>query len=182
MSDFKLKRPCGKCPFRTDVPGYLRRERAAQIARDLVGGASFACHETTEVVEDEDGYEDRVATEGSQHCAGALILMEHEEAPNQDMRIAERLGLYDASKLDMAAPVHRSFIAFVNHHGEDEEEEDDCCSVVNGDCEAPAGLLVNGSVVPAERTGEVHSCPQCGESVCGACSVPDGRCDYCAEW
>ena len=32
MTNFTLVRPCPKCPFRTDIPGYLRRARAQEIA------------------------------------------------------------------------------------------------------------------------------------------------------
>jgi len=48
-------------------------------------------------------------TEESQHCAGALILMEKMKRPSQMMRIVERLGMYDATKLQMDAPVFSSF-------------------------------------------------------------------------
>lgn len=172
---FKLIRPCAKCPFRTDVPGYLRRERAQEIAESVANGAEFPCHETTV----DDGDDNLIAGENSQFCAGALITMEKAGGANQHMRIAERLGVYDAERLDMEAPVYGSLHEFVNHHGDGEEPE--CCSVVNVDCEAPAGLLVGGFVVAAEVTGEVHECPTCGEPVCGACSVADGRCYYCSE-
>lgn len=187
---FKLKRPCKKCPFRTDVPGYLRRARAAEIARSLADGAIFPCHETTvEVEDDEEG--SRVATSESQFCAGALICIEHQEVSNQATRMAERLGLYDASGLDLAAPVHKSFVDFVAHHGEDEfatDDDDECeetvCSVVEMGCQAPAGYMINGMVIPPddEDTGPVHPCPDCGNAVCEACSDDEGRCSYCVEY
>lgn len=41
----------------------------------------------------------------AQHCAGALILLEKMEQPNQMMRWMERIGAYDRTKLDMDAPV-----------------------------------------------------------------------------
>jgi Family of unknown function (DUF6283) len=178
VSSYALRRPCPKCPFRTDVPGYLRRDRAAEIARAIAGGSEFACHQTTEYSDETDDME---ATERSQFCAGALIVMEHEGAPNQIMRVAERFGAYDRSVLDMEAPVHRSLAAFVTHHGEaDAEDEYECCSTCGPDCEAPAGYLVDGVVVPAEP-GETFGCAECGESVCGACCDDAGRCEYCAE-
>lgn len=45
------------------------------------------------------------ATDKSVHCAGALIFNEKRHTPNQMMRICERLGFYDARKLDMKAGV-----------------------------------------------------------------------------
>jgi hypothetical protein len=55
-------------------------------------------------------------TEKSQHCAGALILLEKLEQPTNSMRVAERLGMYDRRELDMDAPVFDSW----------EEMEDAC--------------------------------------------------------
>ena len=46
---------------------------------------------------------------------------------------------------------------------------------------APAGMLIDGMVVPVEAEGEVHCCPQCGEWVCDACSDDTGVCVYCSE-
>jgi hypothetical protein len=183
VARYKLRRPCEGCPFRTDVPGYLRRERAQEIAEDLANGSEFACHKTT--VSDEefggDGSE-RVATQDSAFCAGALITMERSGQANQIMRVAERLGLYEHEKLDMYAPVHESLFAFVQHHGDpDEVDEDECCSVVEDGCHAPAGMLLGGFVVPAERTGPLHECPECGQPVCDACSDDTGLCTYCAD-
>jgi hypothetical protein len=182
VSRYKLRRPCENCPFRTDVPGYLRRERAQEIAEALAKGAEFACHQTT--VSDEefggDGSE-RVATPDSAFCAGALITMERSGQANQIMRVAERLGLYEHEKLDMYAPVHGSLYAFVQHHGDDDVDEDECCAVVEEGCEAPAGMLLDGFVVPAEREGELHECPECGQPVCDNCSNDAGVCAYCGE-
>jgi hypothetical protein len=52
-----------------------------------------------------DGKENFVETEKSVHCAGMLIFLEKRNQPTQMMRICERLGLYDRTKLDMAAKV-----------------------------------------------------------------------------
>jgi hypothetical protein len=41
----------------------------------------------------------------SPHCAGALIFLEKLDSPHQMMRICERIGYYDRTKLDMTAPV-----------------------------------------------------------------------------
>lgn len=71
--DFKLKAPCGNCPFRTDKPkqkGWLGRERAKEIYEALRNDKTFTCHKT--INNDE------------QFCAGALILLEHEETVIQN--------------------------------------------------------------------------------------------------
>ena len=56
-----------------------------------------------------DDEDERVDTKGEMHCAGALILLEKLEQPSQMMRVCERIGMYDRTKLDMSAPVFESF-------------------------------------------------------------------------
>jgi len=109
---FGILSPCSNCPFRADIRPYLRKERVREIERSLVR-ASFFCHKTTkhDDVDDESG--EYHARGGEAHCAGALILMEKEGRSSQMMRIAERLGLYDHTKLDMKAPVFDTFDAMV---------------------------------------------------------------------
>lgn len=118
---FKLKRPCRNCPFRTDVPGYLRRGRTIEIATSIANGAMFPCHETTIDDLDSDEGENMIGPD-SQFCAGALLVMENEGHLNQLARIGERLGYYDAAKMDRTAPVVASFRAFIDHHGEDDDK------------------------------------------------------------
>lgn len=114
MSGYALIRPCPTCPFRTDIQPYLRKDRVREIEQSLVLG-EFYCHETT--VEDEEyesGESDRYYPRGGEeHCAGALILLEKLERSSQMMRIAERIGIYDRTKLDMTAPVFPTFQAMI---------------------------------------------------------------------
>lgn len=114
---FDLIRPCKLCPFRRDcLRGWLGEARAGEIAGSLGwDGGTFQCHETTDW-DEEMGEPSR--DENTQHCAGALIVMERTETPSQMVRIAERLGLYDRRRLDMEAPVFGSFEEFVEHHSE----------------------------------------------------------------
>jgi hypothetical protein len=117
---FDMVRPCKGCPFRTDRAGYLHPARAKEIAKALVSeGRTFACHKTTVPGTDDDGEEDLVTTANSQHCAGALLMLEHMGVAfhNQMVRIAERLQLYDHRKMDMAAPVVHSDREFRILHG-----------------------------------------------------------------
>jgi hypothetical protein len=110
---YELKRPCPKCPCRTDIKPYLRPGRVAEL-----GGGEFACHCTT--APSADG-EEMVETKDSQHCAGMLIMLEKMEQPHQMMRICERIGLYDPSQLDMDAPVYDSLDELVEACEEAEE-------------------------------------------------------------
>lgn len=113
---FELRRPCASCPFRTDIVPFLHAARAREIAKALVHH-TFTCHNTTIDHEDEEtGESMRIDGPDAQHCAGALIMLEHVNAPSQMMRIAERLGLYDRTKLDMSSPVYTTPAAFVAAH------------------------------------------------------------------
>jgi hypothetical protein len=62
----------------------------------------FPCHKSAETDEETGEYH---ATQESVHCAGALIFNEKRKRPHQMMRIAERLGMYDYTKLNMKAKV-----------------------------------------------------------------------------
>ena len=111
--NFNLKKPCKNCPFRSDIRPFLTVERAEEIFDGLIySQGTFACHKTT-VSSDEDDCE-MVTTQKSEHCAGALILLEKLEMPNQMMRIAERLGAYDHTQLEMDAPVFDDGESFID--------------------------------------------------------------------
>lgn len=115
---FDLTKPCGNCPYRTDRPFYLCPERTAEILDAITDGQqTFACHKTVDYDAEDDDEEsagDGRHTTKTQHCAGALILLEKLERPNQMMRIAERLGLYDRRKLKMDAPVFDTPAAMID--------------------------------------------------------------------
>lgn len=110
-----LEKPCPKCPFRHDIPAYLNKERAEEIADALRGGSEFPCHSTLDydVEDDEPG-----RTEKTSFCAGAMTVLEKSEGPNQMMRIMERLGLYNFTKLDMDAPVYDDLDEWIDAQGE----------------------------------------------------------------
>jgi hypothetical protein len=110
---FALKRPCGDCPFRTDRAPFLSEDRAQDIADALHSDASFHCHKTLELDAEEGDLE---VTAASKHCAGAMIVLEHEGNPNQMMRIAERIGFYDRTALVMDSPVPESLDEWVELH------------------------------------------------------------------
>lgn len=110
-----MTNPCPCCPFRTDITPFIRAVRAREIAHALTEQqATFTCHQTT--VACGDGSDNMENGPNAQHCAGALIMLEHMERPNQLMRIYERIGGYDRTKLNMAAPVYKSTAAFIRAH------------------------------------------------------------------
>lgn len=94
---FDLKKPCSNCPFLRKAGVRLTPQRVRQVAENALSphGGTFACHKTT--IEDDNGH--RVETKDSRHCAGSLIFSERNGNATQMMRIAERLGLYDAKAL-----------------------------------------------------------------------------------
>jgi len=93
---YTMTTPCDACPFLAKNRGYTMKK--------LRGYASgeFHCHKTGTTDEDDRRF---VPTKDSLHCAGALIFLEKREAPHQMMRICERLGMYDPTKLNMNAEV-----------------------------------------------------------------------------
>jgi hypothetical protein len=100
---YKMTTPCADCPFLKAHRKHYSRKRIAQFA-----AGEFHCHKTGTCTEDEDGNEvlhGYVPTGKSQHCAGALIYNEKRDKPHQMMRIMERVGMYDPSKLNMKAKV-----------------------------------------------------------------------------
>lgn len=94
--NYAMTTPCDNCPFRKEGGIRLRAARLLDLADPRAG--EFACHKTTaSSEEDEDGA--RHATEDSSHCAGALIFHEKQGQSTQMMRICERIGMYDHTKL-----------------------------------------------------------------------------------
>ena len=114
--NYNLKKPCSNCPFRTDIKTFIRPERAEDICDSLERGQDFVCHKTTG--SDDEG--ETTIEQKSQMSAGAMIMLEHMEAPTQMMRISERLGMYDRSKLDMESPVYENTEDMINRHYEEE--------------------------------------------------------------
>lgn len=181
---YRLTTPCTNCPFRSDLAKYLRPERAQEIAQALYDGGDFPCHKTTVDVEDAEGQGDRVRGPESAACAGALITMEKEGYSNQMVRIAESMGLYDPTKIDMAAPVYDSLAEWVASYrttptvtrtypdGTSETLDLEHCGVVAQDCEDPPGWSAGGGVVTsteAPQCDPFEGCGYCGQPMCGAC-------------
>lgn len=94
---YTLTEPCPDCPFlKKNAKSYGVR-RLKKFCR-----GEFHCHKTGKQGDDSGDY---IPISTSLHCAGALIFLEKRSQPHQMMRICERLGMYDRTKLKMDAPV-----------------------------------------------------------------------------
>ena len=111
---FNLKKPCNNCPFtRKSTEGWLGEDRASEFADAIYSlDSTFSCHKTLSIDDEGDTHEHK----DSQHCAGAMILLEKMGKPNQMMRISERLGLYNHKELDMSSDVFDDLEEFITHH------------------------------------------------------------------
>jgi hypothetical protein len=107
---FDLKRPCGECPFRSDIRPYLTLPRAREIALGVAGrggrggrgfgpGFTFSCHKTVTTLGG------KVA---EQMCGGALAMLAKADLlwDNQMLRIAAGCRIFDPEGIDETAPVY----------------------------------------------------------------------------
>lgn len=88
-----MRKPCDECPFLKD--SGFKVARLKQFA-----SGDFPCHKACDVDDETGGFVARNSK--TPHCAGALIFNERHNRPHQMMRIAERVGMYDRTKLDMS--------------------------------------------------------------------------------
>lgn len=98
---YNLTKPCDECPYLKDS-GFTY----ASLAQHARG--EFPCHKACDVNEDEErggSFFEPKKNGKTPHCAGALIFLEKQGTSHQMMRIMERIGRYDHSKLDMTANV-----------------------------------------------------------------------------
>lgn len=90
---FALTHVCKHCPFRTDQPNYLNRERKEDIAAALQRGEEFVCHKTVDYTDSDD--DDGITTtdqDRSRACAGARSVTHKQGIISQMEQIATRLG------------------------------------------------------------------------------------------
>ena len=177
---YTMRTPCKHCPFRSNIKGYLTKERVVEIAQSVINGQTFPCHKTTEEIEDDYGESDMVATNDSQSCAGAEIFAHHHGTSSQMSRIAERLHL-PVAKLNLRAKVCKSLREMIEVH--DGEQEGETCEIVNENCLAPAGYSMGGGAIEGDEF-VTTTCHECGRYVCEACSKMVKRkrvCDECRE-
>lgn len=179
---YRLTTPCTSCPFRADKPFPLKYLRAKDIVNGLRQGSEFNCHKTTE----------ETGNGKPTFCAGALIVLEKTEGPNQLMRIAESLDLYKPGTLDKRAPVYDSFDAFIEgvsrQFGDWPFEEDeegsptvDYCGIADGGCDNPQAFGGGGTIIESEELPECTAeCNNCGHFMCESCTHSPGLCAMCA--
>lgn len=94
--NYAMTEPCDECPFLIGS-GFTYRSLVEYASGE------FACHKACKIDEETSTYVPR--SDKTPHCAGALIFLEKQDKPHQMMRILERLGMYDRTKLNMDAPV-----------------------------------------------------------------------------
>ncbi|HUW00812.1 MAG TPA: hypothetical protein VMW08_00535 [Acidimicrobiales bacterium] len=184
------KAPCAKCPFRKDVPIYLRAGAREEIARALADGRGFPCHATVNYDTDEEDEEGATIPDQSaaSECAGAVAALELSGGSSQLARIAERLGDLDPDRPghhDDVWPLHEWPLLAAGATGDNPEEEEyegDTCSVVNAGCEAPAGYLGTGGAVVHGVEHTDNYCPGCGDPVCETCMADEELCPTCLEY
>lgn len=98
---FERVKPCKTCPFLTGGEGlrHLGTDRAAEIVHSVRDRQeTFTCHDDLPKPESK-----------RQHCVGVMLMLEKINRPNQMMRICERMGMYDRTKLVGADSVFDDF-------------------------------------------------------------------------
>lgn len=93
---YNMTEPCDACPF------LIGSGFGFDSLMEHASG-EFACHKACDL--DEEGVYVEKKNGKTPHCAGALIFLEKREQPHQMMRVCERIGLYDRTKLNMNANV-----------------------------------------------------------------------------
>ena len=93
---YNLTTPCDECPY-LKGSGFTFKSLLEHAAGE------FPCHKACDLNKQDEFKENKNGK--TPHCAGALIFLEKREEPHQMMRIAERLGMYDHTKLNMKARV-----------------------------------------------------------------------------
>lgn len=167
-----LTAPCSNCPFLKKNGVRLRRERVKDLCRNALTsqGGSFPCHKTTGV----EGYDVPPAQRNAQ-CAGMILFADkHDGFQNQAVRIAVRLGIFDATRLkrEFSKKIFDNEYQMMETAIDAEEETDSDitpCSVTDYGCEAPAGYMDGAYITEGEDNAE-FICSECGEPVCGRCS------------
>jgi len=93
--NYRMTEPCDACPYLIGS-GFSWRSLQSHASGE------FGCHKACNLDDESGVYEPHKKTP---HCAGALIFLEKQNKPHQMMRICERLGLYDRTKLNMDSSV-----------------------------------------------------------------------------
>jgi hypothetical protein len=183
-----VRAACARCPFRSDVPIYLREEFRQQIVDEMIHQQqTIPCHEYVEFAEGEDGEE--YASRTGPQCFGSLKALDRVGSSTQLQRIEERLGMRSEGEYERGPDVWDLNVWARIPMGETAETFDldsldhvETCNTVGDDCEAPAGYMSAGGGIVVGTVAATNECPECGEMVCDACVRVDGRCGNCAGW
>lgn len=109
LSSMRLKAPCKNCPFRKDMD-FLHINRKIELTYALGWQQQgFNCHKTL----DYDSGEGEFVPGRSNHCAGAMLYLQHIEHPNLVMQLGARLGVWSADELQGAESIHDTIDGFI---------------------------------------------------------------------
>ena len=112
------QQPCKDCPFRSEVSFCLGKERAQQIANEVIlGDGALYCHKTLTYssIDDDGGY---IHTGNEKPCVGAILAIAKERGDataNPWVRMGVRIKRIDINSLDKSVKVH-SAKQFVRAH------------------------------------------------------------------
>lgn len=120
---FKLKKPCGQCPWRKNAPyheGIMANLRKYDEAIEE-GRFLFSCHAT----DPRSDYGGKEVDGKIQHCAGALIYQKNTGRLKKNPHLLKAwvLGLFDPKAVRRSKAVFGSFIEMVQHYYAGYEEE-----------------------------------------------------------
>ncbi len=107
---FKLKRPCGNCPFRRGQGELFRLdlERLEEIRK----ATAFQCHKTVNYSDDGQPR----SGEKPQQCVGLMAVLHRQGEPNQIMQVAERLSALKPGELDTGNEAYSSWAEVIKAH------------------------------------------------------------------
>ena len=184
-----LTRPCRRCPFLAEFKGdndYLNEGRRAGI---VASGGEFPCHNTVDYDAQDEDADSHIPGDDEAPCVGRDLLALRARNPHQMLRIRIQLGMTDPEAL-LAANADVELWTYAECITEEEPDDFEPCSVVDTDCEAPAGYMDGDGVVSGTESA-AHTCDACGQPVCANCSTtrrdgeyPDGLryCNDCIEY
>jgi len=106
---FRLKMPCGNCPFRQEGAIHLEPGRLEGIAQELLNDdrSTFQCHKTVHCDRGGDwGDDGKYQPSGHEAmCAGAASYLLAKRRPSVPMRVAFAMGLAKPEDWDQAQSV-----------------------------------------------------------------------------
>lgn len=193
LTDPIVAAPCAKCPFRMDIPIYLRADRRREIAQALMNDQTFSCHQQVDYSqEDDEGWTVPDPT-GAAMCAGAAKSLMLAGSSTNLMRVMARLGAWDPDKAETTGaavwelskwqklPEGATAATDLSDMLDGDDDDIEPCGTVNEGCLAPAGYATGGGVVRGSESTDDY-CSECGDPCCSNCLSESGLCGFCAEY